>query len=264
MSLYFTLRTSRIGNIIANNTHLYAVISRLTHKYIANQKSTKNSLQNISVNKKSVAEPVIERMAAENLIGYAAVIKKPMGADLSMENKAGNSSNGILHHNSVKRIMHSNYAKSSCISNSQIRNEQLAENKISIQVDRTMPFLQQEREKNSRSKTCKKLYYKSALKRLSLYFQSIRNFLEQVCLFFILPEYSLGNDYSLGNAHYDKKNMYLTRKKYYLSADRGATTAEYAIVILAATAFAGALLVILKSDTVKQLLLGIIKKALNI
>jgi len=44
----------------------------------------------------------------------------------------------------------------------------------------------------------------------------------------------------------------------------GLATAEYAIVAIAATAFAGLLIVILKSDTVKSMLEGIIQKALNV
>jgi hypothetical protein len=41
-------------------------------------------------------------------------------------------------------------------------------------------------------------------------------------------------------------------------------TAEYAIATLAAVGFAGLLLVILKSDEVRGLLLGIIKSALSV
>ncbi|MBU4215331.1 MAG: DUF4244 domain-containing protein [Actinobacteria bacterium] len=45
--------------------------------------------------------------------------------------------------------------------------------------------------------------------------------------------------------------------------DAGMATAEYAIVTLAAVGFAGLLLVILKSGTVRELLLGIIRTALS-
>jgi hypothetical protein len=45
--------------------------------------------------------------------------------------------------------------------------------------------------------------------------------------------------------------------------DRGAATAEYAVATLAACGFAGLLLVILRSDEVRGLLLGIIRRALS-
>ncbi|KFI92864.1 hypothetical protein BISA_0559 [Bifidobacterium saguini DSM 23967] len=46
--------------------------------------------------------------------------------------------------------------------------------------------------------------------------------------------------------------------------EEGAATAEYAVVLVAATGFAALLVTILKSDAVKTLLLNIIKKALNV
>ncbi len=46
--------------------------------------------------------------------------------------------------------------------------------------------------------------------------------------------------------------------------ERGAATAEYAVVLVAATGFAGLLALVLKSDSVKTLLTGIVKKALNV
>lgn len=45
-------------------------------------------------------------------------------------------------------------------------------------------------------------------------------------------------------------------------SEAGATTAEYGIVMLAAVGFAGLLLAILKSDEVRELLMGIIRSAL--
>ncbi len=45
--------------------------------------------------------------------------------------------------------------------------------------------------------------------------------------------------------------------------EKGAATAEYAVVMIAATGFAALLIVILKSDTVKNLLTSIVKQALN-
>ncbi|MFW0107551.1 DUF4244 domain-containing protein [Rothia sp. P7181] len=45
--------------------------------------------------------------------------------------------------------------------------------------------------------------------------------------------------------------------------EAGATTAEYGIVMLAAVGFAGLLVAILKSDEVRNLLLGIVQSALS-
>lgn len=49
----------------------------------------------------------------------------------------------------------------------------------------------------------------------------------------------------------------------HLQKEDGATTAEYAITVLAACAFAALLFGILSSGEVRALLLGIITKALN-
>ncbi|MDF7664325.1 DUF4244 domain-containing protein [Bifidobacterium sp. ESL0763] len=46
--------------------------------------------------------------------------------------------------------------------------------------------------------------------------------------------------------------------------DEGAVTAEYAVVLVAATGFAAVLIALLKSGEVRTLLLNIIKKALKI
>lgn len=48
------------------------------------------------------------------------------------------------------------------------------------------------------------------------------------------------------------------------SADAGMATAEYAIVTVAAVAFAGLLIVVLRSDEVRGLLMGIIRGALSV
>nr|WP_245207685.1 DUF4244 domain-containing protein [Rothia nasimurium] len=45
--------------------------------------------------------------------------------------------------------------------------------------------------------------------------------------------------------------------------EAGATTAEYGIVMLAAVGFAGLLVVILKSEEVRQMLLGLVQTALS-
>lgn len=47
------------------------------------------------------------------------------------------------------------------------------------------------------------------------------------------------------------------------SADAGMATVEYAIVTVAAAAFAGLLLLILRSDEVRDLLFGIVRGALS-
>jgi Flp pilus assembly pilin Flp len=46
--------------------------------------------------------------------------------------------------------------------------------------------------------------------------------------------------------------------------ERGATTAEYAIITLAAVGFAGILLAILRSEEVKGMLLDLIRSALSV
>lgn len=45
--------------------------------------------------------------------------------------------------------------------------------------------------------------------------------------------------------------------------DRGAVTAEYAIVIMAAVAFAGLLVAIMRSDEVRQMLVDLVQNALG-
>ena len=46
--------------------------------------------------------------------------------------------------------------------------------------------------------------------------------------------------------------------------EEGAATAEYAVVLVAATGFAAVLVALMISDTVKTLLTNIVKKALNV
>lgn len=48
------------------------------------------------------------------------------------------------------------------------------------------------------------------------------------------------------------------------ASDAGMATAEYAIATVAAAGFAGVLLVILRSDEVRGLLLGIVRSALQL
>ena len=45
--------------------------------------------------------------------------------------------------------------------------------------------------------------------------------------------------------------------------EKGAATAEYAIATMAAVAFAGLLVVIMRSEEVRQILLGLIRDALT-
>lgn len=55
----------------------------------------------------------------------------------------------------------------------------------------------------------------------------------------------------------------MTRRPF-ATADLGAATAEYIIATLAAVGFATLLMVILKSDDVKQLLMGLVHQALTV
>ncbi len=47
------------------------------------------------------------------------------------------------------------------------------------------------------------------------------------------------------------------------NADRGAATAEYAIATMAAVGFAGLLVVIMRSDEVRQILTDLVRSALT-
>lgn len=49
-----------------------------------------------------------------------------------------------------------------------------------------------------------------------------------------------------------------------LRNDRGAITAEYSIATLAAVAFAGLLVMVLRSDQVRNLLFDLVAKALDV
>ena len=48
-----------------------------------------------------------------------------------------------------------------------------------------------------------------------------------------------------------------------MMSEEGAATAEYAIATMAAVAFAGLLVVIMRSPEVKEILLGLVKSALT-
>ncbi|MET4583670.1 hypothetical protein ABIE21_003196 [Conyzicola nivalis] len=58
----------------------------------------------------------------------------------------------------------------------------------------------------------------------------------------------------------NRKKQWLAR----LAADDGSATAEYAIATMAAVGFAGLLVVILRGDEVRGILMGIIRSALSI
>lgn len=55
----------------------------------------------------------------------------------------------------------------------------------------------------------------------------------------------------------------LSRLGRVLSDDRGAATAEYAVVIMAAVGFAGLLVVILRGNEVKGILVDLVRHALS-
>lgn len=54
------------------------------------------------------------------------------------------------------------------------------------------------------------------------------------------------------------------RARRLLADETGAATAEYAIATMAAVAFAGMLVVIMRSDTVRGILTGLIEQALTV
>jgi hypothetical protein len=62
-----------------------------------------------------------------------------------------------------------------------------------------------------------------------------------------------------------RKKMVETCHEYdWHKSDRGAATAEYVVATMAAVGFATLLLVILKSDEVRQLLLNLVRQALTV
>lgn len=56
----------------------------------------------------------------------------------------------------------------------------------------------------------------------------------------------------------------LTRARALLNDDEGAATAEYAVATMAAVAFAGLLVVIMRSDAVRGMLTDLIQRALTV
>ncbi|WP_019149171.1 DUF4244 domain-containing protein [Timonella senegalensis] len=57
--------------------------------------------------------------------------------------------------------------------------------------------------------------------------------------------------------------IHRTRNRISLTKEQGLATAEYAIAMIAAAGFAGLLILVLKSDPVKELLTTIIQTALG-
>lgn len=55
----------------------------------------------------------------------------------------------------------------------------------------------------------------------------------------------------------------LDRMEDFAREERGAVTAEYALIITAAVAFAGVLILIVRSDEVRQMLLDLVQSALG-
>ncbi|MBT1018528.1 DUF4244 domain-containing protein [Canibacter sp. lx-72] len=66
-----------------------------------------------------------------------------------------------------------------------------------------------------------------------------------------------------GRTSYKERCRRLHRAQQLLSSERGGVTAEYAIVIIAAVAFAGLLVVIMRSGEVRAALTRLIENALN-
>lgn len=62
----------------------------------------------------------------------------------------------------------------------------------------------------------------------------------------------------------DQHTQVADREKAAEVDDRGMATAEYAIVMLAAAAFAGLLMLVLRSDTVREMLTSIVQQALTL
>ncbi len=54
-----------------------------------------------------------------------------------------------------------------------------------------------------------------------------------------------------------------SKSEIWLADDTGAATAEYAIATMAAVGFAGLLVIIMRSDEVRQILLDLVRSALT-
>ena len=76
--------------------------------------------------------------------------------------------------------------------------------------------------------------------------------------------FSLGRRLESGMGARDSAGPAGRRVRWSVAAEAGMATAEYAIATLAAVGFAGLLVVILRSDAVRELLLGIVVRALSL
>lgn len=70
-----------------------------------------------------------------------------------------------------------------------------------------------------------------------------------------------GDAQLVGKARAPKHNRALLRE--FAEEERGAVTAEYALIIMAAVAFAGLLITILRSDEVRAMLVNLVQTALG-
>lgn len=61
----------------------------------------------------------------------------------------------------------------------------------------------------------------------------------------------------------NQRNSTLQKLRTCLGNDSGAATAEYAIATMAAVGFAGLLVIIMRSDEVKEILLDLVRSALT-
>lgn len=66
-----------------------------------------------------------------------------------------------------------------------------------------------------------------------------------------------------GHRHFQDQAHGRERLRRLLADERGAVTAEYALVIMAAVAFAGLLIVIMRSEEVRAMLLSLVQNALG-
>lgn len=60
-----------------------------------------------------------------------------------------------------------------------------------------------------------------------------------------------------------RRTLWARRTRELIADEAGAVTAEYALVVMAAVAFAGLLIVILRSEEVRATLLSLVQNALN-
>ena len=66
------------------------------------------------------------------------------------------------------------------------------------------------------------------------------------------------------NSRWNRRTGFLARSHARMRDEEGAATAEYAVATLAAVGFAGLLVVILRSDEVRQMLTDVVRTALTL